>query len=47
MKALSATSPVNGGFLIPEVYLDEIIELLYSKTVIRAPPFRKTSAYLR
>lgn len=35
MKALSATSPVNGGFLIPEVYLDEIIELLYSKTVIK------------
>ena len=29
LKALSATSPVNGGFLIPEVYLDEIIELLY------------------
>ena len=35
LKALSATSPVNGGFLIPEVYLDEIIELLYSKTVIK------------
>lgn len=34
-KALSATSPVNGGFLIPEVYTDEIIELLYSKTVIK------------
>lgn len=33
-KALSATNPSAGGFLIPEVYLDEIIELLYSKTVI-------------
>ena len=34
-KALSATNPVNGGFLIPEVYTDEIIELLYSKTVVK------------
>ncbi len=34
-KALSATNPVNGGYLIPEVYTDEIIELLYSKTVIK------------
>lgn len=34
-KALSATNPVNGGFLIPEVYTDDIIELLYSKTVIK------------
>lgn len=34
-KALSATSPVNGGFLIPEVYTDDIIELLYNKTVIK------------
>lgn len=33
-KALSATNPSAGGFLIPEVYLDQIIELLYSKTVI-------------
>lgn len=33
-KALSATSPSAGGFLIPEIYLDEIIELLYAKTVI-------------
>jgi HK97 family phage major capsid protein len=33
-KALSATVPSSGGYLIPEVYLDEIIELLYSKTVI-------------
>ncbi len=35
LKALSATNPVNGGFLIPEVYLDEIIELLYDRTVIK------------
>ncbi len=33
-KALSATSPQSGGYLIPEIYLDEIIEMLYSKTVI-------------
>jgi len=33
-KALSATVPSSGGYLIPEVYLDEIIEMLYSKTVI-------------
>ena len=33
-KALSATAPSTGGYLIPEVYLDEIIEMLYSKTVI-------------
>ena len=33
-KALSATSPSSGGFLIPEVYSDQIIELLYPKTVI-------------
>ena len=34
-KALSATNPASGGFLIPEVYLDEIIGLLYNKTVIK------------
>ena len=33
-KALSATVPSSGGYLIPEVYLDEIIEMLYAKTVI-------------
>lgn len=33
-KALSATSPTSGGYLIPEIYLDEIIEMLYAKTVI-------------
>lgn len=34
-KALSVTNPATGGFLIPEVYLDEVIELLYNKTVIK------------
>lgn len=33
-KALSATSPADGGFTVPEVYADEIIELLYPSTVI-------------
>jgi HK97 family phage major capsid protein len=33
-KALAATNPVAGGYLVPEMYLDQIIELLYSKTVI-------------
>lgn len=33
-KALSATSPTDGGFTVPEVYADEIIELLYPSTVI-------------
>ncbi|MGL5435883.1 MAG: phage major capsid protein [Lachnospiraceae bacterium] len=33
-KALNTTSPSGGGFLIPEVYSDQIVELLYPKTVI-------------
>lgn len=33
-KALSVNSPVNGGYLVPEVYANEIIELLYPATVI-------------
>lgn len=33
-KALSATSPAEGGYLVPEVYANEIIELLYPATVI-------------
>lgn len=33
-KALSATSPADGGYLVPEVYANEIIELLYPSTVI-------------
>ena len=35
-KALSATSPADGGYLVPEVYANEIIELLYPSTVIYA-----------
>lgn len=33
-KALSATVPGDGGYLVPEVYANEIIELLYPSTVI-------------
>ncbi len=33
-KALSATVPSAGGYLVPEVYANEIIELLYPSTVI-------------
>ncbi len=33
-KALSTISPANGGYLVPEVYANEIIELLYPATVI-------------
>ena len=33
-KALSATVPADGGYLVPEVYANEIIELLYPSTVI-------------
>lgn len=33
-KALSMTSPTEGGYLVPEVYANEIIELLYPATVI-------------
>ncbi|WP_243025739.1 phage major capsid protein [Clostridium sp. AM33-3] len=33
-KAMAATNSVGGGFLIPEIYSDQIIELLYPKTVI-------------
>lgn len=33
-KAMAMTSSVGGGFLIPEVYSDQIIEMLYPKTVI-------------
>lgn len=35
-KALSASSPADGGYLVPEVYANEIIELLYPATVIYA-----------
>ena len=46
-KAMSATNPTAGGFLIPEVYLDEVIELLYSKMLSRSwvhAPFRWRTA---
>lgn len=33
-KALSVTVPDGGGYLVPEVYANEIIELLYPATVI-------------
>ena len=33
-KALSATVPSDGGYLVPEIYANEIIELLYPATVI-------------
>lgn len=35
-KALSVTSNYDGGYLVPEVYSNEIIELLYPATVIYA-----------
>ena len=35
-KALSATVPSDGGYLIPEVYANEIIKMLYPTTVISA-----------
>lgn len=35
-KALSATVPSDGGYLVPEVYANEVIELLYPATVIYA-----------
>ncbi|MEG1562527.1 MAG: phage major capsid protein [Bacteroides sp.] len=33
-KALSVTSSADGGYLVPEVYANEIIELLYPATVV-------------
>lgn len=33
-KALAMTVPSSGGYLVPEVYANEIIELLYPSTVI-------------
>lgn len=35
-KALSVTTPSDGGYLVPEIYANEIIELLYPTTVIYA-----------
>ncbi len=42
-KALSATTPSDGGYLIPEVYANEIIELLYPSTVIYSLGARRLS----
>ena len=33
-KAMSVTNPSSGGYLVPEIYMDEVIELLYAKTVV-------------
>ncbi|GHU57285.1 hypothetical protein AGMMS49975_22550 [Clostridia bacterium] len=33
-KALSVTIPGDGGYLVPEVYANEIIELLYPATIV-------------
>lgn len=33
-KAMSVTSAADGGYLVPEVYADEVIELLYPSTII-------------
>ena len=40
-KALNATTPSAGGYLIPEIYMQEIIELLYPNTVIFSLGARK------
>lgn len=40
-KALSATSPADGGFLVPEVLAQEVIPLLYAKTVVMESGARK------
>lgn len=40
-KALSVANPAGGGYLVPEVYANEIIELLYPSTVIYALGARK------
>lgn len=40
-KALSVTSPADGGFLVPEVLANEVIPLLYAKTVVMESGARK------
>ncbi|GHU69923.1 hypothetical protein FACS1894184_14670 [Clostridia bacterium] len=42
-KALNTTSPTAGGYLIPEVYSDEIIELLYAQTFLTELGARKVA----
>ncbi len=34
IKALSVTNPTGGGFLVPEMYADEVIPLLYAQAVV-------------
>lgn len=34
LKALSATAPSDGGYLIPEIYAADVIELLYAQCVV-------------
>lgn len=36
MKAMSVTAPSDGGYLVPEVYANEVIELLRAKAVVIA-----------
>lgn len=33
-KAMSVTSPTGGGYLVPQIYMDDVIEQLYPKTVV-------------
>ena len=35
IKALSATSPSDGGYLVPEVYASDVIPLLYAQSIIK------------
>lgn len=34
LKAMSATAPTDGGYLIPEMYAADVIELLYDQCVV-------------
>lgn len=34
IKAMSVTSPTDGGYLVPEVYASEIIPLLRDKAIV-------------
>lgn len=44
LKAMSATSPSEGGYFIPEIYSQEIIELLRPLTIIGSLGARTISA---
>lgn len=43
MKAMSITAPSEGGYLVPEVYAQEVIELLRPLTIIGALHARRVS----